>query len=87
MAGIAAERIVYNNVEGGAEDKQNLREIMKILGLRPDLYQQKENWALLQAKNLLIRHQKTYEKLVKAMEKRASVEECQQLIQETLLDT
>ena len=86
MAGIAAERIVYNNVEGGQEDKQNLREIMKILGLRPDLYQQKENWALLQAKNLLIRHQKTYEKLVKAMEKRASVEECQQLIQETLLD-
>ncbi|MGK7939826.1 MAG: hypothetical protein AB4062_06690 [Crocosphaera sp.] len=87
MAGIAAERIVYDNVEGGEEDKQNLREIMRVLGLRADLYQQKENWALLQAKNLLIRHQKTYEKLVKLMEKRASVEECQQLIQETLLDT
>ncbi|MDJ0510820.1 MAG: hypothetical protein QNJ64_16425 [Crocosphaera sp.] len=87
MAGIAAERIVYDNVEGGQEDKQNLREIMSVLGLRAELYQQKENWALLQAKNLLIRHQNTYEKLVKMMEKRASVEECQQLIQKTLVDS
>ena len=84
MAGIAAEKIIYNNVEGGEEDKQNLREIMRILGLRTDLYQQKENWALLQAKNLLIRHQTAYEELVKLMEKRASIEECQQLIQEKM---
>ena len=84
MAGIAAEKVIYNNVEGGEEDKQNLREIMRILGLRPDLYQQKENWALLQAKNLLIRHQTAYEELVKLMEKRASIEECQQLIQEKM---
>ncbi len=84
MAGIAAEKVVYNNVEGGEEDKQNLRELIKILGLRADIYQQKENWALLQAKNLLIRHQTAYEGLVKLMEKRASVEECQQLILEKM---
>lgn len=84
MAGIAAERIMYENVEGGEEDKQNLREIMRILGLRADIYQQKESWALLQAKNLLLRHQNAYEALVKLMEKRASVEECQQLIQEKM---
>ncbi|EHJ14939.1 hypothetical protein CWATWH0003_0413 [Crocosphaera watsonii WH 0003] len=84
MAGIAAEKVIYNNVEGGEEDKQNLRELLKILGLRAELYQQKENWALLQAKNLLIRHQTAYEGLVKLMERRASVEECQQLIQEKM---
>ncbi len=84
MAGIAAEKIIYNNVEGGEEDKQNLRGIMRILGIRADLYQQKENWALLQAKNLLVRHQTAYEGLVKLMEKRASVEECQQFIKEKM---
>ncbi|MGK7881950.1 MAG: hypothetical protein AB4060_17900 [Crocosphaera sp.] len=84
MAGIAAEKVIYNNVEGGEEDKQNLRELIKILGLRAEIYQQKENWALLQAKNLLIRHQTAYEGLVKLMEKRASVEECQQLIREKM---
>ncbi|MEL4893950.1 hypothetical protein [Crocosphaera sp. Alani8] len=84
MAGIAAEKIVYNTVEGGQEDKQNLRELIRVLGLRADLYQQKENWALLQAKNLLIRHQNAYEELVKLMEKRASVAECQQLIKEKM---
>ena len=84
MAGIAAEKMIYNNVEGGEEDKHNLRAIMRLLGIRADLYQQKENWALLQAKNLLIRHQTAYEGLVKLMEKRASVEECQQFIKEKM---
>ncbi len=84
MAGIAAEKVIYNNVEGGEEDKQNLREIIRLLGLRADIYQQKESWALLQAKNLLLRHQTAYEGLVKLMEKRASVEDCQQLIQEKM---
>ncbi|MDJ0581523.1 hypothetical protein [Crocosphaera sp.] len=84
MAGIAAEKVIYNNVEGGEEDKQNLRELIKLLGLRADIYQQKENWALLQAKNLLVRHQTAYEGLVKLMEKRASVEECQKLIREKM---
>ncbi|MDJ0731728.1 MAG: hypothetical protein QNJ33_17230 [Crocosphaera sp.] len=84
MAGIAAEKIMYNNVEGGKEDQQNLREIMRVLGISANFYQQKESWALLQAKNLLIRHQTAYEGLVKLMEKRASVEECQQLIQKKM---
>ena len=57
---------------------------MRLLGIRADLYQQKENWALLQAKNLLIRHQTAYEGLVKLMGKRASVEECQQFIKEKM---
>ena len=84
MAGIAAEKVIYNNVEGGEEDKQNLRELIRILGLSADIYQQKENWALLQAKNLLIRHQTAYEGLVKLMKKRASVEECQELIRDKM---
>ncbi|WP_107668575.1 hypothetical protein [Cyanothece sp. BG0011] len=85
MAGIAAENIMYETAEGGEEDKQNLREIMKILDIPYHLYPQKESWALLQAKNLLIRHQTTYQELVKMMEKRASVEDCHRLIQSSLI--
>ncbi|ACB52861.1 conserved hypothetical protein [Crocosphaera subtropica ATCC 51142] len=86
MAGIAAENIIYEKAEGGKEDKQNLREIMKILDIPVHLYPQKESWALLQAKNLLLRHQTSYKALVKIMEKRASVEECQTLIQHTMIN-
>ncbi len=85
MAGIAAENMMYDKAEGGQEDKQNLREIMNILEIPSHVYPQKESWALLQAKNLLLRHQTTYQELVKMMEQRASVEECQKLIQRSLI--
>jgi hypothetical protein len=80
MAGIAAETIVYGNVEGGESDRENLREVLRFVGLPESVYPQKERWAYLQAKSLLEKHQKSYEALVRAMEKRASVEECLQAI-------
>ncbi|AFY78878.1 hypothetical protein Ple7327_3688 [Pleurocapsa sp. PCC 7327] len=80
MAGIAAETIVYGNVEGGESDRENLREVLRFVGLPESVYPQKERWAYLQAKSLLEKHQKSYEALVQAMEKRASVEECLQAI-------
>ncbi len=85
MAGIAAENMVYDHAEGGEEDQRNLREIMGILNMPNHLYQQKESWALLQAKNLLLRHHTVYHELVKMMEKRASVEDCNSLIQEKMI--
>ena len=84
MAGIAAETIIYQEAKGGEEDQQTLQAMMKVVGIPEPLYQQKENWALLQAKNLITRNQTTYNALVKLMEKRASLEECQVLIQENL---
>jgi hypothetical protein len=82
MAGIAAETIVYGNVEGGESDRENLREVLRFVGLPESVYPQKERWAFLQAKSLLEKYQKSYEALVQAMEKRASVEECLQAVQQ-----
>ncbi len=82
MAGIAAEKLVYDNAEGGQEDLQQLRIALDLAGLPPKSYKQKERWAQLQATNLLNRHQESYQALVVAMENRKSVAECCNVIQE-----
>jgi hypothetical protein len=82
MAGIAAEKMVYGNAQGGIEDRQQLQQALKMAGLPEVGYSQKERWAQLQATNLLTRHQKSYEALVEAMSQRASVAECYAIIQE-----
>jgi hypothetical protein len=82
MAGIAAEKIIYGNVEGGAEDREKLRTALNLAGLPEKVYAQKERWAQLQATTLIEKYQKSYEALVAAMEARASVEECYQVIQQ-----
>lgn len=82
MAGIAAEKIVYDNSQGGAEDKQQLQQALAIAGLPEESYSQKARWAELQATNILTRHQQSYEALVEAMQQRATVEECYEIIQQ-----
>ena len=82
MAGIAAEKIVYGNAQGGAEDRKQLKQALMMAGLPEVGYSQKERWAQLQATNLLSRHQKSYQALIEAMEQRASVEECYAVIQQ-----
>ncbi|MEM7761402.1 MAG: ATP-dependent Zn protease [Cyanobacteria bacterium P01_A01_bin.40] len=82
MAGIAAEKMVYGNSQGGAEDRQQLKQALMMAGLPEVGYNQKERWAQLQATNLLTRHQESYEALVEAMTQRASVEECYTVIQQ-----
>lgn len=76
MAGAAAEKIIYGNVQGGAEDRQQLKQALMMAGLPEAGFSQKERWALLQATNLLTRHEKSYTALVEAMNRRASLEEC-----------
>ncbi len=82
MAGIAAEKLVYDKAEGGEEDRQQLRMALNLAGLSSQSYSQKERWAQLQATNLIKRHQKAYEALVIAMKEKKSVTECCRVIQE-----
>lgn len=82
MAGIAAEKLSYENAEGGAEDYQQLQMALNLAGLAPQTYQQKARWGQLQATNLLKRHEKAYQALILAMEQRKSVAECCLIIQE-----
>ncbi|HAC66074.1 MAG TPA: ATP-dependent Zn protease [Cyanothece sp. UBA12306] len=85
MAGIAAEMLIYGNSTGGQQDRQTCREMMVLGGINPQNYQQKERWAILQAKTLIEKHQDTYQALGQIMTQGASVEECYQLINQKFL--
>jgi hypothetical protein len=85
MAGIAAEKLIYGNVEGGADDRQKLRGLLAQLGLPPAEREQKERWSLLRAKTLLEAQISAYEALMTAMTQGASVEVCNEAIAQHLL--
>jgi hypothetical protein len=78
---MAAEKLYYGNIEGGADDRAQLQTVLNDLGYPQNQRQKKEEWAKLQAKSLLERNQQAYEALVKVMRQRASVETCEQIIQ------
>lgn len=82
MAGIAAETIVYGSAEGGGEDRQKLKDILVSLGRPGSEFKLKERFCMNQAQTMIQEHWASYEALVAAMEKRASVEECSQVIQQ-----
>lgn len=77
MAGGVAESLTYEQVEGGNDDLQKLRSVLTQLGQD---WQQQERSSVLQARVLLQKHWSTYEALVEAMQRRASVGECVQSI-------
>ena len=80
-AGMAAEILYDGQAQGGGDDRAQLQSVLRELGYSPPQRQQKEDWAKLQAKSLLERHETAYQALVKAMRQGASVETCQQVIQ------
>lgn len=82
MAGIAAENLVYGNAEGGADDRQKFQLLWAQLQSPASEGEAKQRWSVLQAKTLLQAHWKAYEALVAAMENRASVVECRQVIED-----
>lgn len=82
MAGIAAETIVYGSVQGGTEDRQKLQEAIVSLGRPVSESQLKERSCTRQAETMIKEHWAAYEALVIAMEKRATVVECCQMIQQ-----
>lgn len=82
MAGIAAETIVYGSAEGGIEDRQKVREAVVSLGRPKSEFELKERSCTRQAQTMIKEHWESYEALVAAMEKRATVAECCQVIQQ-----
>ena len=80
MAGLAAEMLVYENAQGGGDDRQKLQLLWAQLRRPNSEREQKERWALLQAKTYLQENWAAYEALVAAMGQKLSVEECQQAI-------
>jgi hypothetical protein len=81
MAGIAAEKLVFNDVMGGLDDQQKLAAILQRLGFSESAYIQKQRFYTLQAQNLLQENWSAYQALVNAMGQRLSVSECIQAIE------
>jgi hypothetical protein len=82
MAGIAAESLVYEAPEGGQDDRRAFRLLWSQIQRPIAEGEQKEKWAILQAKSLLQANWTAYETLVAAMEQRRSVEECERAIEQ-----
>jgi hypothetical protein len=76
MAGIAAEKLVYDRSEGGNEDYQKLRAVLFLAGKQQQEIVQQENLATLQAKALIKDRWEAYQALVIAMSNQASVVDC-----------
>lgn len=80
MAGIAAERLQYGTVEGGNDDRQQVRQALTERGQPLQQVAAKQQWAELQAKTLIQTHRAAYEALVAGMRSRSSVANCLQLL-------
>ncbi len=76
MAGIAAEKLIYDRSEGGTEDRQKLRGVLFLAGKQQQEITAQENLATLQAKTMIKDHWAAYQALVTAMENRAVVADC-----------
>ncbi|MFM6198175.1 MAG: ATP-dependent Zn protease, partial [Dolichospermum sp.] len=83
MAGIAAETLIFDAPQGGNDDKIKLMQFLQVLGFSEDIYQQKQRFYLLQAKNLIQENWESYQVLVSAMQKGVNVEECKKVICES----
>lgn len=86
MAGIAAESLIYGSAEGGVEDRQKLRDALTSVGHPANEVLLKERWATRQAQTIIQEHEAAYEALVAAMEQRASLADCCQVIQQHCQD-
>jgi hypothetical protein len=76
MAGIAAEKLMYDRAEGGSEDRQKLRGILFIAGNQQQEIVRQENSAALQAKTLIQTHWEAYQAVAIKMGERATVDDC-----------
>ncbi|MDZ7961499.1 MAG: ATP-dependent Zn protease [Aulosira sp. DedQUE10] len=77
MAGIAAETLVFQNAQGGADDRSKLAGVLKNIGFSGDNSQQKQRFHTLQAKTLLQENWSSYKALVEAMRQNSTVAACQ----------
>jgi hypothetical protein len=80
MAGVAAEQLVYNNNQGGGDDRQKLRGMLTLAGCTAGSLQRAENAALVQAKNQIEIHRSSFDALVLALKAGEPVTDCCALI-------
>lgn len=76
MAGIAAEKSIYDRSEGGSEDRQKLRGVLFLAGKQQQEIVNQENLATLRAKDLIKTHAAAYQALIIAMGKRTPIADC-----------
>jgi hypothetical protein len=81
MAGAAAEFLLYDNIQGGQDDRQKLQGVLMQLGLSPQDRKIKERLTSLRAKELLQANWSAFEALVQALEAKQSIDECRQVMQ------
>ncbi|MEM9008552.1 MAG: ATP-dependent Zn protease [Cyanobacteria bacterium P01_F01_bin.86] len=84
MAGIAAEKKVYGEAQGGQDDRQKFGILWQQLQRPFQEGQVKQRWAVLQARNLLDKHTDAYEALVTAMANGTAAAECIALLQSSV---
>lgn len=84
MAGIAAEQLIYNSVEGGRDDRQKIADALVFFERPASEAKQKQQWGQLQAKTMLEKHQSAYHALVEALKARESVASCYQILHEQI---
>jgi len=81
MAGVAAETLVYNSAQGGADDRSKLRAFLTPLGFSGSAQKQKERWAVCKLTTCSKRIGLP-EALVSAMQQRAELAECFRVIEQ-----
>ncbi|TVQ21178.1 MAG: ATP-dependent Zn protease [Leptolyngbya sp. DLM2.Bin15] len=87
MAGAAAERLIYGDVQGGADDQDNFRILWAQLRRPTSEGNIKLRWSALRARTLLETHRTAYDALVAAMSQGASVEDCRQILDAAIDET
>lgn len=80
MAGIAAEKLVYTDSSGGADDRNKLMGVLKSLGYSASMREQKQRFSVLQAKTIIENNWSGYQALVDTMRERATVSECENIL-------
>lgn len=80
MAGIAAEKQVFGEAQGGQDDRQKFSILWQQLQRPIQEGQMRQRWAILQAQSLLEKHSDAYQALVTAMADGQPVEDCRSLL-------
>ncbi len=84
LAGIVAEELVYGQALGGQDDRQQLATLWRHLQRPPADRAYQERWAKYQVRQQLQTYRPVLDALVCALEQRAAVAVCQQIIDQTI---
>ncbi|WP_448561817.1 ATP-dependent Zn protease [Trichothermofontia sp.] len=85
LAGIVAEEVVYGQALGGQDDRQHLATLWQSLQRSSTDRAYQERWAMYQVRQQLQTYRPVLDALVGALERRADVAACQQVIEQAIL--